>query len=392
MPAVRPGSGDRPRPGRAHRHAARRGGNAMRASGPRPRRRARSMAAGRIRSDSPARRGPRRTPGARLRGRRERRRARRHGHASVDPSASNDVASRPRDTRCGRGARSVCRRGLVGHRITSARSRRIPGRPHEHEPDRRRTAGSTPGARLARRASPLLARRRPLRRRARSSTRRAGRHVRGHVAPDARVARAPRRRHGGAVTTCLRATDGRALATPADRWLAPLAPEDEAVLTRAMPPVLDVGCGPGRHVLALSERGVLALGIDITPAALDVARRRGAPVLARSVFESVPGAGRWASALLLDGNVGIGGAPEALLERVAALLEPRGIVLVELEPPGESRHVEVVQLDIDGVDGPWFPWSALGSDELSATAAVAGLIVEDVWAGADRWFGMLRRA
>ncbi|HMG28416.1 MAG TPA: class I SAM-dependent methyltransferase [Acidimicrobiia bacterium] len=194
------------------------------------------------------------------------------------------------------------------------------------------------------------------------------------------------------MTACLRATDGRSLATPADRWLAPLAPEDEAVLARAMPPVLDVGCGPGRHVLALAERGVLALGIDITPAALDVARRRGAPVLARSVFESVPGAGRWASALLLDGNVGIGGAPEALLERVAALLEPGGIVLVELEPPGASRQVEVVRLDIDGVDGPWFPWSALGTDELAATAAVAGLIVEDVWAGADRWFGMLRRA
>ena len=194
------------------------------------------------------------------------------------------------------------------------------------------------------------------------------------------------------MTACLRTIDGRVLPTRADRWLAPLAQEDEEVLSRAVPPVLDVGCGPGRHVLALAERGVLALGIDITPTALDRARRRGAPVLARSVFDRVPGAGRWASALLLDGNVGIGAEPAVLLERVSALLEPGGIVLVELEPPGTTGRAETVQLDIGGMDGPWFAWTALGADELGVPAAVAGLVVEDVWARADRWFGMLRRA
>ena len=194
------------------------------------------------------------------------------------------------------------------------------------------------------------------------------------------------------MTACLRGTDGRALPMRGDRWLAPLAPEDETVLARARPPVLDVGCGPGRHVLALAERGVPALGIDITPAALEVARRRGAPVLARSVFDRVPGAGRWASALLLDGNLGIGGEPGALLERVAALLEPSGIVLVELEPPGAAAHAGIVHLDIDGIDGPLFAWTAVGAEELAAPAAVAGLLVEDLWAVGDRWFGMLRRA
>jgi len=136
---------------------------------------------------------------------------------------------------------------------------------------------------------------------------------------------------------------------------------------------------------------VLALGIDITPAALDLARRRGAPVLARSVFERVPCAGRWASALLLDGNVGIGGNPAALLERVAALLAPDGVVLVELEPPGAAPGANFVRFDIGGAGGPWFAWTAVGADELTAPASAAGLRVEEVWDVGDRLFGTLRR-
>lgn len=190
---------------------------------------------------------------------------------------------------------------------------------------------------------------------------------------------------------CLCATDGTPLPVRAERWLAPLGDEDEVVLGRATPPVLDIGCGPGRHVLALAERGVLSLGIDITPAAVDAARRRGAPVLARSVFERVPGAGRWASALLLDGNVGIGGEPGALLERVTTLLRPDGVVLVEVVPPGAAPHTEIVRLDLDGNDGPWFAWTSVGADQLARPAATAGLLVDDVWAAGDRWFGTLRR-
>lgn len=192
------------------------------------------------------------------------------------------------------------------------------------------------------------------------------------------------------MTAVLRSHDGIALPTRAHRWFEPLTAEDDAVLSRAVGPVLDVGCGPGRHVLALAERGVIALGIDITPAALVFARRRGAPVLARSVFDRVPGAGRWSSALLLDGNLGIGGRPEKLLERVASLLAPGGTVLVELEPPGRTRRAEVVRFDIDRVEGPWFLWTAVAADEVSAPAGAAGMLVEDIWPGGDRWFGSLR--
>jgi SAM-dependent methyltransferase len=177
----------------------------------------------------------------------------------------------------------------------------------------------------------------------------------------------------------------------AERWAGPLTPTDEGVLARAEQPVLDVGCGPGRHVAALAEWGALALGIDITPAAVESARRRGASALERSVFDRVPGTGRWASALLLDGNVGIGGDPATLLARVVTLLRPGGFVLVELEPLGTRDPVELVRLALDGLPGPWFPWTHVGVDDLAPVAHAAGLAATEVWEDGGRCFGRLAR-
>ena len=118
---------------------------------------------------------------------------------------------------------------------------------------------------------------------------------------------------------------------PVRRWFLPAGPAEHPALDRATGPALDVGCGPGRHLVALAERGVFALGIDISPVLLDVARARGANVLERSIFDRVPGASRWRTALLLDGNIGIGGDPVAF-SRVGELLAPDGRIIVEIEP------------------------------------------------------------
>ena len=56
----------------------------------------------------------------------------------------------------------------------------------------------------------------------------------------------------------LRTSAGALLPLDVSRWLSPAAPEDDEVLARAQPAVLDVGCGPGRHVLALVRRGRVA--------------------------------------------------------------------------------------------------------------------------------------
>jgi len=176
-----------------------------------------------------------------------------------------------------------------------------------------------------------------------------------------------------------------------ERWLGTLSAADESVLARVEPPVLDVGCGPGRHVLALAERGTVTLGIDVTPGAIGLARRRGAPVLERSVFDRVPGSGRWASALLLDGNIGIGGDPAELLARVESLLRPDGRILVELDAPDRVPALDVVRLRVDGAAGPWFAWARVAADDIGAVAASGGLVVTETWSEGERSFACLAR-
>jgi len=192
--------------------------------------------------------------------------------------------------------------------------------------------------------------------------------------------------------TCLRASDGRVLPAPAARWFAPATPADRRVLERAAGPVLDVGCGPARHALMLAEAGVVTLGIDISMAALAVARRRGAPVLRRSVFARVPGHGRWGTALLLDGNIGIGGAPANLLRRVASLLHSEGHVLVEVAGPGTGAAPRIVRFEHDGTAGPWFAWCDVAVDELAGFVREAGLTAREIWTDGDRRFARLDKS
>ncbi len=191
-----------------------------------------------------------------------------------------------------------------------------------------------------------------------------------------------------APSICLRAHDGTTARAAAD-WLGPTDAADEEVLRRALPPVLDIGCGPGRHVIALAERGLPSLGIDVTRPALAAARSRGAFVLERSVFDRVPGSGRWRSALLLDGNLGIGGDPVGLLRRVARLLQPGGLVLVELAPPGGRVFERTVRLELAGRGGPWFRLATVPADRTPDLATAAGLVVDDRWQSGTRWFARL---
>jgi SAM-dependent methyltransferase len=170
-----------------------------------------------------------------------------------------------------------------------------------------------------------------------------------------------------------------------------VTPAEHRLLERVDGPVLDVGCGPARHALRLAESGVVTLGIDISLPALAVARERGAPVLHRSIFEHVPGHGRWGTALLLDGNIGIGGDPAALLRRAAELLAPSGRALVELEPPGSPLRQEQVRLCHAGRASAWFPWAFVGADHIEGVARDAGLGEVETWTVEGRWFASLGR-
>lgn len=188
---------------------------------------------------------------------------------------------------------------------------------------------------------------------------------------------------------CVEYDDGSLAPLPLHRWFGPLLPGDRSLLARVEGPTIDIGCGPGRLVAAVMAAGVPALGIDICAEAVRVSRGSGAYALRRDVFGRVPGEGRWETALLADGNIGIGGDPVALLRRTRQLLAPGGRALVELDPPGTPSRQVQVRLRWAGERSRWFGWAHLGADDITPAAAAAGLDTSAGWKAGGRWFASL---
>jgi len=185
--------------------------------------------------------------------------------------------------------------------------------------------------------------------------------------------------------------DGSRTPLQVDDWLHVRA-GDCSLVERCSGPTLDVGSGPGRLTVALAERGIPVLGIDVTPYAVRISRAAGVLTLLRDVFGRVPGTGRWATVLLADGNIGIGGDPIALLHRVTELLTPTGQALVEVQPPGSALRAEQVRLRHGAQASAWFPWAYVGVDQITEIARNADLAAAETWSIAGRWFAVLRRA
>jgi SAM-dependent methyltransferase len=189
--------------------------------------------------------------------------------------------------------------------------------------------------------------------------------------------------------TVMRSRAGEAIPLHVGRWFAEPSAAEHDVLAHALAPVLDIGCGPARHTLALAARGVETLGLDVSAWAVRAARHRGASVVRRDVFGLIPDEGTWGTSLLLDGNLGIGGDPARLLERVRRLLRPGGRALVELGPPGSGTRSFLAR--IEGTDATWFPWASVAADDVGSLALAAGFRPSQAWAAEGRWFARLDR-
>jgi SAM-dependent methyltransferase len=160
---------------------------------------------------------------------------------------------------------------------------------------------------------------------------------------------------------------------PTHTWRALAGEADRAVLAHCHGPTIDIGCGPGRMTEALALAGHAVLGIDVVPEAVRQTRSRGVPALRRSVFDRVPGEGRWETALLADGNIGIGGDPVSLLERAGELVAAHGRIVVDLAPWGTGVVTRHVRLETSRGRSGRFPWTAVGADAVQAVASAAGL-------------------
>ena len=184
---------------------------------------------------------------------------------------------------------------------------------------------------------------------------------------------------------------GRRRPLHAARWTGSTDATDHFVLAHCVGATIDLGCGPGRMAAELTRQGHRVVGVDISATAVRHARQRGVVALRRDVMSRLPGEGRWQTALLADGNIGIGGDPSALLTRVHGLVAPGGRIVVDLAPPGTGLRVHSLQLAVGDVYSTPFPWAQVDGESLRPVADEAGLSLDEVSEWRGRWVGVLTR-
>ena len=178
---------------------------------------------------------------------------------------------------------------------------------------------------------------------------------------------------------------------PVHDWLRPASRADRHLLGHCRGATLDIGCGPGRMAAHLALHAHPVLGVDIVREAVEQTRRRGVPALRRNVFDPIPGEGSWDTVLLADGNIGIGGAPLALLRRSVELLGHNGRVVCDLGAPGTGLRIHAARLVTHRRHSEPFPWAEVGPEAIGPLAARAGLHVLHVHQQPGRWFAVLTR-
>lgn len=177
------------------------------------------------------------------------------------------------------------------------------------------------------------------------------------------------------------------------RWNDEADAADFSLLDGIRGDVLDVGCGPGRMLRAAMDLGLTALGIDVSDTAVEIARASGLTVEFGSVFDEIPREGTWGATLLVDGNIGIGGDPSALLARCAEIIAPHGAIVVEVHADPQRDHMYAgTVVDIRGHQSDAFPWAEIGETALIERASELELALDQAWEIDGRFFCRLVKA
>jgi SAM-dependent methyltransferase len=161
---------------------------------------------------------------------------------------------------------------------------------------------------------------------------------------------------------------------------------DGIALDRCRGRVLDVGAGAGRHALAMQERDLDVVAIDVSPISIALCRERGvrdARVFDVMALDRTAPLGRFDTIFFGMQTIGVAGGISPLrklLERLRHSLAEGGEMLVDSSALREAwegddddlspeRGEIVLSMRYRGWRGDYFPWLYLSESDMADVAA-----------------------
>jgi SAM-dependent methyltransferase len=178
---------------------------------------------------------------------------------------------------------------------------------------------------------------------------------------------------------------------------------------------LDIGCGAGRVPLYLQGRGLDVVGVDVSPLALEVARRRGAKdVRELSITRLDSSLGEFDTIVMFGNNFGLFGSPRRarwLLRRFRSMTRRGARILAESRNPYETdakHHLAYhernrrrgrmpgtlrIRVRYQAYSTPWFDYLIVSTDEMGEIVEGTGWQLREVIEeGEIVYVGVLERA
>jgi SAM-dependent methyltransferase len=167
---------------------------------------------------------------------------------------------------------------------------------------------------------------------------------------------------------------------PVRRWAA----VERRALRSVQGRVLDVGVGAGRVALELQARGREVVAIDVSPGAVEVARRRGVRDVRLLAFDDVDESlGRFGTVVMFGNNFGLFGSRAKARRRLRQLRSFVGRIVATSNDPyatddpthlayqernrARDRMSGQLRLRVRHRDlvGPWFEYLIVSPDEMA---------------------------
>ncbi|UCE26965.1 MAG: methyltransferase domain-containing protein [Candidatus Coatesbacteria bacterium] len=147
--------------------------------------------------------------------------------------------------------------------------------------------------------------------------------------------------------------------------------------------IVDIGCGTGRIMKFLTQKGHDVTGFDIDAEVVVLCKEQGIPNVYEESYDNMEKFGKFDTLLLLNRTIGIGGnlsGVRALLKKCHTCCTDNGILIFdswEVEPEKATGPPGVLETKLrykyDDVYGEWFPWIHISSE------AIENLLVDTGW-------------